>query len=365
MDIGVPRETKPLERRIGLTPREVAQLIQDGHAVVVECGAGTGAGYADKAYAAAGAAIASRDAVWQSELIVKVKELQDTEWPIVKSGQIVMGFMHIAENEPRCAALLATGVIAVGYEYITDVNQRAPIVAPMSTIAGKLAVVQAGNYLACADGRGTLLTATPGAVPAQAVLLGLGDACVAAAEVLVALGAEVSACVRDVPRAQDRINAANLKSVAIRPLAQIQELLVSADILIAAIWQPGQRNAVLVTREQVAAMPRGSVIIDITVDGGSPIETIRATTLAMPTYVAHGVIHAAVPNLPAGVPRTASDALAAAALPYVRAVAGDGLKAATRKNPALARGVLLATGKVTHPYVASQRGRPLVDLSSL
>jgi alanine dehydrogenase len=367
MLIGIPRETKPLERRVGATPQTVAALVADGHTVQVEAGAGAGAGYVDAAYLAAGALVVSTQEVWQADLIAKVKEVQPADLPHIKPGQVLMGFMHIAEDEARCQALLSRDVTAIGYEYITDVAGRAPIVAPMSVIAGKLAVLQGAGCLASAGGRGTLLAAVPGAAPAHVLLLGAGDACAAAAQSALALGASVSVAARDVERATAKLAAVGAtvaRGARVIDIAAVKAVLPSTDLLIAAVWQPGARNPVLLTRDDVASMPRGSVIVDITVDGGSPIETMRPTTLATPTFVAEGLIHSAVPNMPAGVPKTASDTLASAALPYLLAVARLGAKAAAKADATLARGVLLAHGQVTNAYVAEQRGRLLNDFAS-
>jgi alanine dehydrogenase len=365
MRIGIPRESKQGERRVGLDPAAVARLAQDCHEVRVAEGAGLGIGAADEAYRAAGAAIVAPAAAWDCELVVKVKEIQPGEWASLVPGTTLFSFQHLVGEPELAREVAARAITAIAYEMVRDAQGGFPLLAPMSVIAGRLAI-QVGAHLLTlpAGGNGTLLAGCPGAPPARVLVLGGGHAGAHAAEVAAALGAQVtvltrSAATRDALAA--RLGAGVQAGIA-TPEA-IERHAREADLVVGAVFIPGTPTPKLLPRPLVARMKPGAVIVDISIDAGGVAETSRPTTLADPTFVAEGVVHYCVPNMPAAVARAAAAALSAAALPYARALAGKGIARALRDDAGLRAGVLLWRGRCTHEGIAAQAGLPFAPLA--
>jgi alanine dehydrogenase len=325
--IGVARETKAGERRVALVPGDVATLAQDGHEILVASGAGAACGHADDAYRHAGAAIVDADRVFDCALVVKVKELQPAEVARVVPGQAVFGFHHLAGHPDRARAIVASGITAIAWEGVRDARGGFPLLAPMSVIAGRMAIDAAVK----AQGR----------APRDVLVLGAGHAGNAAADAARAAGARV----------------VQLRRATATPVA-IERAALTADVVVGAAFTAGERTPTLLPRALVARMKRGAMIVDIAIEEGGVAETSRATSHADPTYVEEGVIHYAVPNIPAAVPREASQALSAAALPFVRALAGKGVARALADDAGLRAGVLAHGGRCHHAAIAAEAGLP-------
>jgi alanine dehydrogenase len=349
--IGIPREIKAYEGRVALNPAACEALVRAGHEVRLELGAGAAAGYPDAAYAAGGARIAAdADAVYAvADLIVKVKEPQPVEYPRLRREHLLFCFLHLAANPGLLAVLREKGLTAVGFETVEEGGDF-PILAPMSDVAGRLAVQIGARLLhRPAGGKGTLLGGLPGARRGHVVVLGAGVVGSSAAVVAAALGAEVT--VFDLLRARlERARGCGANVTALYPFpGDLRRAVASADLLIGAVYVAGARTPRLVDRRAVGSMEPGSVIIDVAVDQGGCVETTRAATYEAPTYVEEGVVHFGVTNMPAAVPRSASDALSAALIPYVLAIARPGWR---ERVPALAASVNVAAGQVVHPALA-------------
>ena len=365
MRIGIPRESKEGERRVGLDLAAVAVLAKDGHEVRVAEGAGLGIGADDAAYRAAGARVVAPAEAWDAGLVVKVKEIQPGEWASLRPGSTLFSFQHLVGEPQLAREVAARAVTAIAYEMVRDAQGGIPLLAPMSVIAGRLAI-QVGAHLLTlpAGGNGTLLAGCPGAPPARVLVLGGGHAGTHAAEVASAIGAKVtiltrSAATRDALPA--RLGPAVEAGLA-TPEA-IERHALAADLVVGAVFIPGTPTPKLLPRSLVARMKRGAVIVDICIDAGGIAETSRPTTLAEPTFVAEGVVHYCVPNMPAAVARAGAAALSAAALPYVRALAGKGIARALRDDPGLRQGVLLWRGRFTHEGIAAEAGLPFAPLA--
>ncbi|HUT75653.1 MAG TPA: alanine dehydrogenase [Armatimonadota bacterium] len=356
MLIGVPRETKDGEKRVAITPAGVTALRQHGHEALVEAGAGRGSGYEDEDYCVAGGAIAATaDAVWaRAEVVLKVKEPLPSEYARLRPELVLFTYLHLASSEPLTRALLDSGVTAIGYETVQTDAGALPLLVPMSEIAGKMSVQIGARYLeADFGGRGVLVGGVPGVPPAEVVIIGCGVVGINAAKVAMGLGAHVTILDVDHERLRylDDIMHGNVITVYSNSF-NIARAAGYADLLVGAVLVAGARAPKLVTADMVRAMKRGAVIVDVAVDQGGCVETIRPTSHSQPTYVEHGVIHYGVPNIPAAVPRTATHALTNATLPYVLDLADYGLDDALARNPALARGLNLRTGEIIHPAVA-------------
>ncbi len=368
MIIGVPREIKPGEQRVALTPAGVRALVEAGHRVVVERGAGGGSSIRDEEYAREGAALAPVEETWASaELILKVKEPLPAEYARMREGQILFTYLHLAPAPELARALQAADVVAIAYETVQRADGALPLLAPMSEVAGRLSVQEGAFYLAKAHGgRGILLAGVPGVPPGNVAVLGAGIVGVNAARVALGLGADVS--ILDVNldrlRAVDDLFHGRVITLMSNSF-NINQVLRRADLLIGAVLITGARAPVLVTKEMVATMKEGAVIVDVAVDQGGSVETIRPTTLLDPTYVVSGVVHYGVANMPALVPRTSTFALTNATLPYVLELAANGLADTVRRNPALGKGVNIWRGRVVHPAVAEALGEPAAPLASL
>jgi alanine dehydrogenase len=357
--IGVPKETKDNENRVALTPAGAAALRTRGHEVVVELGAGVDCGFADSAYVDAGAALGDAEQAWARDLVLKVKEPIEREYSRFR-GQILFTYLHLA-GAPRSLteALLATGTTAIAYETLEDERGRLPLLAPMSAVAGAMAPLMGAYHLAKFNGgRGTLLGRVLGAHHGEVVVVGDGVVGVHACEAASALGANVTVLGITPERAAEFERLGPAVRYLLSTPESISRLLPDADLVIGAVLRRGDRAPHVVTEQMVASMPRGSVIVDVSIDQGGCVATSRPTTHSSPVFVAHGVIHYCVTNMPGAYPRTSTFALTQATLPYVLELADSGLDA-TRADPGFAKGVNVHRGFVTYRAVADALG--LVD----
>ena len=364
MRVGVPKEIKPNEHRIGLTPTATREYVANGHEVMIEQGAGLGAGFTDDMFVKAGARIvADADAVFNdAEMIVKVKEPQPVEWARLKPHHILFTYLHLAPDPEQTKGLVESGCAAVAYETVTDARGGLPLLAPMSEVAGRIAVFSAAETLLKHNGgMGLLLCGVPGVPPARVVVLGGGVVGINAARMAMGLNAEVVVLERSIPRMRE-IDDIFLGRVLTRfsSLNAIEEELVKADVIIGAVLTPGAAAPKLIRREHLKRMKPGSVLVDVSIDQGGCFETSRPTTHADPTYVIDGVVHYCVANMPGAAPRTSSEALNNATLPFGLALANNGLEA-LKRDPHLARGLNVIGGKITHPAVAEALGMPFED----
>src|SRR5438270_11939250 len=359
MKIGVAKEIKTDEYRVALTPAGARELVQRGHDVTIESGAGVGSAFADSAYEAAGARIAGVDDVWaESDLLLKVKEPIAPEYGRLREGLVLFTYLHIAADEPLTRALLDSGITAVAYETVETDAGGLPLLAPMSEIAGRLAA-QAGAYFLekPLGGRGLLLGGVPGVAPGQIFIVGGGIVGYNAAVIALGLGANVTILERSLDRMRhlEEILSGRV-SLLMSSSLQIEESVAEADVVIGAVLIPGAVAPKLITRGMVAEMKDGSVLCDVAIDQGGCAETSRPTTHSDPVYVVEGVTHYCVANMPGAVPVTSTIALTNATLPYVEAIADRGLAAAVAADPALAAGVNVLGGRVTHEAVAEAHG---------
>jgi alanine dehydrogenase len=357
MRIGVPREIKNHEYRVGLTPAAARELIHHGHTVFVETGAGLGAGLTDEEYTAIGATIvADAKAVFaQTELIVKVKEPQLPECAMLRPGQILFTYLHLAAAKETARALQASGAVAIAYETVTDAAGRLPLLAPMSEVAGRMAIQAGAHFLEKPQGgRGVLLPGVPGTLPGKVVILGGGSVGLNAAQVAHGMGADVSVIDKSLPRLRelDQIFDGGVHTL-FATHETIETALREADLVVGAALVPGAAAPKLITRAMLGLMPRGAVIVDVAIDQGGCCETSQPTTHDKPVYAVDGVIHYCVTNMPGAVPRTSTFALTHATLPYVLALADKGWEQALRDDKGLNNGLNIATGKITHPAVAA------------
>jgi alanine dehydrogenase len=369
MLIGVPKEIKNHEYRVGLTPASVRELLHHGHSVQVQSGAGAGIGASDADYRAAGATIAAEAAevYAQAEMIVKVKEPQAGERAMLRPGQVLFTYLHLAPDPEQCRDLVAGGAVCIAYETVTDRSGGLPLLAPMSEVAGRLAV-QAGAY--CLErahgGMGVLLGGVAGVPPARILILGAGVVGSNAAQIAVGTGAQVVVMDRSVDalRRIDRLLGARAMTV-FSNRDNVEREVLAADLVIGGVLIPGAAAPKLITRAMLPKMKPGSVIVDVAIDQGGCVETARPTTHAEPTYVVDNVVHYCVANMPGGVPRTSTYALNNATLPFVLALADKGWKQALRDDPHLLAGLNVCAGKVTCAEVAEALGYPAVAADSL
>jgi alanine dehydrogenase len=371
MRIGVAKEIKPDEYRVALTPAGARELVQRGHEILVETGAGAGSAFPDAAYEAVGAELVSVEDVWESaELLLKVKEPIESEYGRLREGLVLFTYLHIAADEPLTRALLESGITAVAYETVETAERRLPLLAPMSEIAGRLAA-QAGAYFLekPLGGRGLLLGGVAGVAPGRVVIIGGGMVGYNAAVIALGLGANVTILERSVDRMRhlEEILSGRVSLVMSSSL-QIEESVVDADVVIGAVLIPGALAPKLLSRETIGEMKNGAVFCDVAIDQGGCAETSRPTTHSDPVYVVDGVTHYCVANMPGAVPITSTKALTNVTLPYVEAIAEHGLAEAVARDPALARGVNVLEGKVTYEAVAEAHGldySPLEDVLPL
>jgi alanine dehydrogenase len=360
MRIGVPREIKVHEYRVGLVPAGVRELVAAGHEVLIETGAGNGIGVDDAQYRTAGAGIAARAAEVfdRSELVVKVKEPQPAECAMLRQGQVLFTYLHLAADPPQAKALMKSGATAIAYETVTAPNGSLPLLTPMSEVAGRMSIqVGAASLQKAHGGFGVLLGGVPGVPPAKVVILGGGVAGTHAAEMAVGLRADVTVVDHSVDRLRELSSMfASALRTAYSTTETIERLVRDADLVIGAVLVTGGAAPKLVTRGMIATMKPGAVLVDISIDQGGCFETSRPTTHAEPTFVVDGVIHYCVANMPGAVPRTSTLALTNATLPYVRALADLGWQAAFRRDPGLAAGLNVHAGEITHEAVAKALG---------
>ncbi|MBD2066687.1 alanine dehydrogenase [Leptolyngbya sp. FACHB-671] len=352
MEIGVPKETKDLEFRVGLSPNSVRVLCDSGHTVFVETEAGIGAGFTDEDYVQAGAKIVLQpEDVWNHELVVKVKEPLAPEYPLIQQGQLLFTYLHLAAGRPLTERLIESGVTAIAYETV-EVNRTLPLLTPMSIIAGRLSVQFGARFLEKQQGgRGVLLGGVPGVRPGKVVILGGGVVGTEAAKMAIGLGAQVQILDISVERlAYLETLFGSRVELLYSTAPQVEAVVPDADLLVGAVLVPGRKAPVLVTRAIVEKMRPGSVIVDVAVDQGGCIETLHPTSHSHPTYVESGVVHYGVPNMPGAVPWTATQALNNSTFPYVLKLANYGIKALD-VDPALGKGLNVHNHQLVHPAV--------------
>ena len=366
MRVGVPKEVKVHEYRVGLVPGSVRELVLNGHEVLVETGAGAAIGFPDEAYLAAGARIAPDAATVfaEAELIVKVKEPQPFEWARLKPGQVLFTYLHLAPDPAQAKGLMESGCTAIAYETVTDAQGGLPLLAPMSEVAGRMAVQVGARCLEKeAGGSGILLSGVPGVAPGRVVIIGGGVVGSNAARIANGMRAHVTVLDRN-PRVLQALDIEfnGLVDTLFATRDAIERAVLEADLVIGAVLVPGAAAPRLVSRETVARMRPGSVMVDVAIDQGGCFETSRPTTHADPTYVVDGVVHYCVTNMPGAVARTSAVALNNATLPFTLQIAQMGWRRAAEANPHLAAGENVHAGAVTHPAVAAALGLPLGTL---
>ncbi len=368
MIVGVPREIKPGEQRVALTPAGAGALTEAGHQVLVERGAGAGSGFRDDEYTALGAALTGVEEIWrQAELVLKVKEPIDAEYDRLRSGQVLFTYLHLAPAPELADVLRRANGIAIAYETVERPDGSLPLLTPMSEVAGRLAVQEGAFYLGKAHGgRGILLSGVPGVPPGNVVIIGAGTVGLNACRTAVGFGADVSILDVNLDRLRYVDDLFGRQVVTIFSNSyNITQVVQRADLLIGAVLIAGARAPVLVTEAMVRRMKEGAVVVDVAVDQGGCIATIRPTTLLEPIYRVGGVVHYGVANMPALVPRTSTFALTNATLPYVLELATRGVVGAVRANAALARGVNVWGGKMVHPRVAEALGEAPTPLAAV
>ena len=368
MLIGVPREIKPDEHRVALTPAGTEALTAAGHQVLVEADAGLGSGFTDDFYAAAGAEnLASADDIWsRADLILKVKEPIEPEWPKIREGQVLFTYLHLASSLQLTEALRASGAVAIAYETVELPDRELPLLTPMSEVAGRMAVQEGAKYLERhSGGRGVLLGGVPGVLPGKVVILGGGVVGMNAAMMAAGLGATVAILDVSLQRLRylEGIMPANVNLLFSTRYA-IRKQIRDADLVIGAVLLHGAKAPSLIVEDDLRTMKPGSVIVDVAVDQGGCVDTIRPTTHGDPIYTVHGVIHYGVSNMPGGVPRTSTLALTNATLPYALMLADLGWRGACLRDPALALGVNIVDGHVTYPGVAEAFGLDRSDVQA-
>ncbi len=360
MLVGVPREIKDHEYRVGLTPSAVRELVAHGHKVIVQAGAGEAIDLDDAHYQAAGAEIvADAAAVFaRAEMVVKVKEPQPVEIGMLREGQILFTYLHLAPDREQTQALLKSGCIGIAYETVTDDRGGLPLLAPMSEVAGRMSIQAGAHALEReAGGRGVLLGGVPGVPPAKVVVLGGGVVGMNALRMALGLEADVTVIDRSLPRLKE-LDLAFAPALKTRYSTTdvIEESVATADLVIGAVLLPGGTAPKLVTRQMVASMRRGTVVVDVSIDQGGCFETSRPTTHSNPTYVVDGVVHYCVTNMPGAVARTSTFALNNATLPFTLALADKGYRDALQADAHLRNGLNIFVGKVTHEAVAKDQG---------
>lgn len=362
MLVGVPKEIKTHEYRVGLVPSSVRELVHHGHRVLVQSGAGAGIGLDDAAYRAAGAEIAAgaEEVFARAELIVKVKEPQLEEWRRLRPDQVLFTYLHLAADRPQTEGLMASGCVAIAYETVTDRRGRLPLLAPMSEVAGRMSIQVGAHHLEkMQGGAGILLGGVPGVHAAKVVVLGGGVAGTNAIRMAMGLEAQVYVIDRSLERLYELdLQFGPILNTEYSTVDAIERHVATADLVVGAVLIPGSAAPKLVTREMIRSMRRGSVFVDIAIDQGGCAETSRPTTHADPVYVEEGVIHYCVTNMPGAVPRTSTFALNNATLPFVLALAGKGWKRACSEDPNLANGLNVVRGALVYEAVARDLGLP-------
>lgn len=362
--IGIPKEIKNMEFRVGATPTMVMGFVDAGHSVIVEKNAGEKIGYTDEMYEKAGAKIAgSAKDVYQADLIIKVKEPQDSEFPLMHEGQVLFCYLHLAPDAKQTKQLLEKKVVAIAYETVIDRQGRLPLLTPMSEIAGRISI-QAGAYALQMSngGRGVLLGGVPGVNPAKVVIIGGGIVGTNAAQMAIGLGADVTILDRDINRLRelDMHYQGRLKTLYSTPQI-VGKLLKHADLIVGAVLIPGKKAPSLVSKTMLSNMKKGSVLVDVSIDQGGCFETSKPTTHSDPTYIVDGIVHYCVANMPGACARSATQALTNATYPYAIRIANEGYKKALGKDPLFLQGMNISHGRVTNKFVAQDLGYEYVD----
>ncbi|GIL00780.1 MAG: alanine dehydrogenase [Alphaproteobacteria bacterium] len=364
MRVGCPKEIKNNEFRVGLTPGSVREYVAHGHTVIVESGAGAGIGADDGVYAAAGAKIVATAAevFTQSDMIVKVKEPQPSEWKQLREGQILYTYLHLAPDPEQTRGLVDSGVTAIAYETVTDSRGGLPLLAPMSEVAGRLAIQAGATALQKSNGgRGVLLGGVPGVLPGKVVIIGGGVVGHNAAKMAAGLGADVTIIDRSIPRLRELDDIYNGRvRTRYSTVEALEEECFSADVVVGAVLVPGAAAPKLVTREMLSGMKKGAVLVDVAIDQGGCFETSHPTTHSEPTFVVDGIVHYCVANMPGAVPVTSTTALNNATLHHGLQLADKGLKALT-DDPHLRNGLNVHRGRVTNRAVAEALGYEMTE----
>lgn len=365
MLIGVPKEIKNHEYRVGLTPSGARELVAHGHKVLVQSQAGLGIGFADEQYLQAGATIVSRpeEIFAKAEMIIKVKEPQPAECRMLRPGQLLFTYLHLAPDPEQAQLLLESGAVAIAYETVTDERGGLPLLAPMSEVAGRMAVQAGAHALEKAQGgRGVLLGGVPGVAPARVVVLGGGVVGLNAARMALGLGADVTLLDKSLARLKeiDMLFGSGIKTLMSNS-SNIEEAVRDADLIIGAVLVPGAAAPKLLNRAMLKQLRAGAVLVDVAIDQGGCFETSRPTTHQHPTYIVDGIVHYCVANMPGGVARTATMALTNATLPYALELADKGWPQALQDNAHLRHGLNICCGKVTYEAVARDLGYDYVD----
>jgi alanine dehydrogenase len=365
--IGVPTEVKVQEHRVAATPDGVRDLVADGHEVVVQRGAGEGSSFDDAAYAEAGANLGSVEEAWGADLVLKIKEPQSAEFGFLRDDLTLFTYLHLAADRELTDALMAAGTTAIAYETVREPDGRLPLLAPMSEIAGQLAVLAGVTQLQKPQGgRGVLAGSVPGIAPARVVIVGGGAVGYNAALIAAGVGASVQLLDTSIARLRElkQVLPASVELLASSP-TRLAACVAQADIVVGGVLVPGASAPKVITKEMVESMRPGSVLCDVSIDQGGCCETSRPTTYAEPSYEYAGVIHYCVANLPGAVPVSSTLAITNVTLPYVRAIAGKGWRAALAADPVLAGGLNVCAGAVTHPGVGAAFGLPVTSVDDV
>lgn len=368
MIIGVPKEIKDNEYRVSATPGGVELLASSGHKVLVETGAGVGSGFADEEYVRAGAVLVNHEnAFREADMVLKVKEPQPSEYKLLREGMLLFTYLHLAAEGDLTREMMERKVTGIAYETVEMPDRSLPLLIPMSEVAGRMSIQVAAHYLEePSGGRGKLLGGIPGVRPSDVVVIGAGTVGTNAAKIALGMGAHVTLVDRDLPRLRylDEVLHGNLTTLSSNP-RNIADAVSTADVVIGSVLIAGAKAPKLVTREMIATMKPGSVVVDVAVDQGGCIETSHVTSHSHPTYLVDGVVHYAVPNIPGAVPRTSTYGLSNATLPYAAKLAKLGFAEAIRQVPELTKGVNTYKGKITYQAVADAFGYEYVPLSKL
>lgn len=361
MLIGIPKEVKDHEYRVGATPSTVAAFVQAGASVIVQKDAGTKIGFLDADYEKAGAKIASSaEDIYKADMIVKVKEPQSSEYHLLKEGQVLFCYLHLAPDPEQTKALLKQKVVGIAYETVVDSFGRLPLLVPMSEVAGRISIQVGATMLQMANGgKGVLLGGVPGVAPGKVAVIGGGVVGTQAARMALGLGADVTILDNSLVRLRELDNhfGPRLKTLY-ASAANIEKSVIEADLVIGSVLIPGKMAPKLVTEAMIKKMAKGSVIVDVAIDQGGCIETAKPTTHTNPTYLVHDVVHYCVTNMPGACARTSTEALTNATLPYALSMLKKGWQKALSDDKGLAMGLNVAFGKVTHPAVAHDLGYP-------
>ncbi|EKE72768.1 MULTISPECIES: alanine dehydrogenase [Roseobacteraceae] len=369
MRIGCPKEIKPQEFRVGLTPDATAEAVAHGHTVLIETGAGVGAGFTDDDYIAAGAEIApdATSVFERADMIVKVKEPQPVECALLRAGQILFTYLHLAPDPVQTKALLASGATCIAYETVTDARGGLPLLAPMSEVAGRLAPqVGAWTLQKANGGRGVLMGGVPGVAPARVLVIGGGVVGTHAARIAAGMGADVTVLDRSLPRLRQLDDQfGGMFKTGYASKAATMELARAADMIVGAVLIPGAAAPKLISRDELKELKPGAVLVDVAIDQGGCFETSRATTHQDPIYEVDGVMHYCVANMPGAVARSSTLALGNATMPFVLALADKGWKEACRTDPHLLNGLNVHAGQLTYAAVGTALGLSAVPAESV